>query len=301
MAAPEGTVAAVIATHNRLELLRAVIEAVRTQSRRPDEILVVDNASTDGTREALAEEFRDVSVIRLPLNSGASGAFRAGLEAAYERGHDRFWILDDDAVPAPTALEELLRASQSADGDPPMVLASRVEWIDGELHPMNVPRMDARRARLAFDLAAGGRLPIRACSWVSILVHREAVRRHGLPHAEYFMWNDDSEYTARILRTDLGFFVPASVVQHRSATASVPVERGGPAMYYEFRNKLWMIRSGSWGPTEKGLLVLETLAVLRTFLVRGRFAPAALRIAARGVAHGIFGRRPTERSAGDHL
>ncbi|GAA6756682.1 hypothetical protein Thermus77420_21580 [Thermus thalpophilus] len=108
-------VCAVIVTHNRKELLRECLRAVLAQTRPVDHILVVDNASTDGTADMLREEFSQVEVLRLPENQGGAGGFHEGMKRAYELGYEWMWLMDDDALPSRTALEELLLFSEEAD------------------------------------------------------------------------------------------------------------------------------------------------------------------------------------------
>jgi rhamnopyranosyl-N-acetylglucosaminyl-diphospho-decaprenol beta-1,3/1,4-galactofuranosyltransferase len=289
---PSG-VAAVVLTRDRRDMLAECLGALAAQTRPPDAIVVLDNASSDGTAEYVRDSHPDVRLIRSEENTGAAGGYRIALAAAQELGHAWLWTLDDDAIAAPDALERLLDATEvRAPGLPgPSVLASRVVWTDGSLHAMNVPRPDARDPRLAFEIASAGLAPMRSCSWVSALFAREAVARHGLPHAEYFFWSDDAEYTARLLEDGIGYFVDASVVEHRTAVAGLPIDRGGAAMYYEFRNKLWMVRSGPWSPVEKMRLLTEVQADVRSYLRASRFSREALATTARGVAHGLRGRR----------
>src|SRR3712207_5668423 len=134
------TVCAVVVTYNRVDLLRECLEAVTGQTRAPDAVLVVDNASTDGTREMVREEFPAVELLELPANEGSAGGFHEGMKAAVARGVDWLWVMDDDTIPAPDALELLLDAPAHLDGlPPPALLASKVLWTDGRLHPMNWP------------------------------------------------------------------------------------------------------------------------------------------------------------------
>jgi GT2 family glycosyltransferase len=71
------------------------------------------------------------------------------------------------------------------------------------------------------------------------------VKAVGLPVAEYFIWNDDFEFTARVLKHRRGVFVPGSVVLHKTkARADTDVDPG-QRFYYEVRNKLWLFRRSS--------------------------------------------------------
>lgn len=87
-------VAAVVVTYNRKELLRECLQALLNQTRPLDEIIVVDNASTDGTDQMIPEEFPQITHVRLPENIGGAGGFHEGMKLAYEKGHDWIWVMD---------------------------------------------------------------------------------------------------------------------------------------------------------------------------------------------------------------
>src|SRR4051794_9178418 len=88
------SVCAVVVTFNRRDLLESCLAALGEQTRHVDEIIVVDNASTDGTAGFVAAEFPDVTVLVLPANVGGAGGFHAGLGAALAKGHDWLWVMD---------------------------------------------------------------------------------------------------------------------------------------------------------------------------------------------------------------
>jgi rhamnopyranosyl-N-acetylglucosaminyl-diphospho-decaprenol beta-1,3/1,4-galactofuranosyltransferase len=93
-------VAAVVVTFNRKHLLIECIQGLLVQTVRPDRIYIVDNASTDGTAESLAEagylNNPLIQYVCLGSNCGGAGGFSAGLEIAYKAGFDWFWLMDDD-------------------------------------------------------------------------------------------------------------------------------------------------------------------------------------------------------------
>lgn len=242
-------VCAVLVTYNRSVLLRECLDAVLGQTV-PLEVIVVDNASTDATPAVLADYEGRVRVLSLSSNSGGAGGFHAGLVAALPSDAAWFWLMDDDTVPRPDCLERLLAADQRAGGRAE-VLASRVEWTDGRRHPMNQGEVDTRFDQ-AESAAAVGCVAVRRASFVSVLIARAAVLRHGLPMADYFIWVDDAEYTMRITREGLGLLVPDSVAVHK--TTYFELDGLTPRFYYHVRNGLWLLRfspaveGGRWGP-----------------------------------------------------
>jgi len=280
------SVAAVVVTHNRVAHLERCLHVLREQTRPLDEIVVFDNAGSDGTAEFLAGVSDEVSVLRSDRNIGSAGAFYSAIEEARSKGHDWFWLMDDDCRPREDALERLLEAVPE-DGPVPMILGSRVLWSgDNRPHPMNqpIPKLDP----VALAEAAGmGLLPIRANSFVSCLLHRDAVQHHGLPDREYFIWNDDLEYTARVLRRDVGYLVPASVVFHDTPERHTAHFATPAKFYFEVRNKLFMLRGRSWSPVERArwakALVVDTAGFLRT----QRYSRESLRAVGRGLRDGL--------------
>ena len=254
-------VTAVVVTYNRRLLLLEALAAVHAQSRAPDGVIVVDNASTDDTAAAVRTYFPSVQLAELARNTGGAGGFAYGTALALGGAADLIWIMDDDAVPEQHALRAMLEARRSHPGQPPALIASRVLWTDGRAHPMNTPRtkpLVTKAERLA--AAAAGCLPIRSASFVSILVDASECRRRGLPLADYFLWNDDFEFTARLLRGNTGLLCPASVVVHKTRTFGSTDVEPGQRFFYEVRNKIWTLKARSpLAPLERVLYGGSTL------------------------------------------
>jgi GT2 family glycosyltransferase len=212
---------AVIVSYNRLSMLPNVVDAVTNQTRKPDLIIIVDNNSTDGSREwlnQLAVNRTDIFVMLLERNCGGAGGFHYGIKKAYGTGADWIWVMDDDALPDSDALENLLRSSvfEADQCDRLGFLASRVNWKDGSPHLMNIPGPMIGSA--PDDTNAFGLQRIEKASFVSILISRAAVREVGYPIKEFFIHSDDVEYTLRITSSGFSaFLIPASQVQHLTA------------------------------------------------------------------------------------
>lgn len=249
-------IAAVIVTYNRSDKLMKVLDSLSEQTLPPELIVVVDNASTDDTQDLVRARAKDLPALRylrLPKNIGGAGGFHEGVKAAYEQGANYIWISDDDAYPDPDALQKLLEAILAFEERyqwRPSFACSRVEWTDGSLCEMNTPQPVwdwARFVRPDSPWALVG-----SCSFVSVLVPRWAVREHGLPIADYFIWFDDAEYTRRLSRSYPGIFCPESRVTH-----DIPENKG--VNYGLVTDKsLWKFKYGARNETsfhrrERGL------------------------------------------------
>ena len=108
----------VIVTYNRLEKLKYTLKCFDNQTVVPEYIIVVDNASDDGTAEYLAtwranESTTKKIVISNDTNLGGSGGFYTGLNRALKESAQWIWVQDDDAFPESDAIE---KASIFLDG-----------------------------------------------------------------------------------------------------------------------------------------------------------------------------------------
>jgi rhamnopyranosyl-N-acetylglucosaminyl-diphospho-decaprenol beta-1,3/1,4-galactofuranosyltransferase len=288
----EGThpprVVAVIVTWNRRDLLLEALAAVYAQNRPADAVIVIDNASTDGTSAAVQSSFPGVQLATLGVNYGGAGGFAYGMALALAAGADLIWLMDDDTVPEPDALLALLAARDRHPGRPPALVASRVLWTDGRAHPMNTPRTKPlATAKERHAAAATGCIPIRSASFVSILVEAAECRRRGLPQADFFLWNDDFEFTTRLLRGRAGLLCPASVVTHKTKTFGGTEADPGERFFYEVRNKIWTLRTSSLAPPERMLYAGSTLRRWVRTYARSRHRQALRSALSRGLAAGV--------------
>jgi rhamnopyranosyl-N-acetylglucosaminyl-diphospho-decaprenol beta-1,3/1,4-galactofuranosyltransferase len=295
-------VIAVVVTYNRRQLLLESLAAVQAQTRPADRVIVVDNASTDESAAAVRERFPGVRLERLARNTGGAGGFAFGMALALAGDADLIWLMDDDTVPEPGALAALLDARDRHPGGPPALIASRVVWTDGRPHPMNTPRVKpfARQAERRAAAAAGCQ-PIRSASFVSVLVDAGAAARRGLPLADYFLWNDDFEFTTRLLRGQAGLLCPASVVVHKTAAFGGTDADPGPRFFYEVRNKIWTLRAGAaLAPAERVMYGGSTLRRWARTFARSRDRRALRSSLVKGIAAGVRTRpRPTETVLAD--
>lgn len=278
---------AIVVTHNRKELLRECLSALTTQTRPPERMLVVDNVSSDGTRAMVAREFPGVEVLTLATNEGSAGGFHEGMKRAHSEGAEWLWLMDDDTIPSPSALAELLEAPSRLDAaHPPALLVSKALWRNGQMHPMNTPWPARKQSERMIDGAERGLMPLGSATWVSLLVHRGAVDRHGLPLKHFFIWSDDIDYTGRILAREPGYLVPTSVVVHKTETAHTAMSSPPDRFYFHVRNTLFIIRGPGRSGRDKLVFVWLLASSSAEYLVRNP-GLASLTGILRGVRDGL--------------
>jgi rhamnopyranosyl-N-acetylglucosaminyl-diphospho-decaprenol beta-1,3/1,4-galactofuranosyltransferase len=206
------SVCALIVTFNRRELLARCIDAVLAQSEPVAELLVVDNASTDGTPELLRE--RGVRFIRLEENGGSSGGFAAGVAAAREAEADWLWMMDDDAEPAPDTLARLLASAAAREPDT-AALCPAVARPDGSIDLGHRGRWRRKPRPLPLDAYRDGTAPeLDFFTFVGLLLPMRVARAADPPKADLFIWCDDYEYSFRIRRHGRIRLVPEARILH---------------------------------------------------------------------------------------
>lgn len=217
-----------IHTWNDADVIAGVIDAVLAQSRTVEEILIVDNASTDGTAERAYPEI--VTLVRHKLNLGTSGSVKTAIEYARAHGYGWLWVLDADSMPRPDALELLINLVEAEDpgaaqevgvvcSSHNLVRLGRVLHHGRLLTPggPRLPRLSPDRNSLDCD----------SVIWSGALINLAVVERVGLPRAGTLgCWEDlsldygDTEYTYRVHRA--GY----KIIVHRDSIIDHPLGRG---------------------------------------------------------------------------
>ncbi len=194
------SVASVTVAYNAARVLPRQMEALLRQTRPLQEMVVVDNASTDGTSDLLTERYPQVTVLRMSENLGMGGALAAGLAyAALGKRHDWVWTFDGDSVPNDDALQSLLEGEASldnAEGETGIVAALPIHretgdcyhpllWRDGFVKPSD----ELLRQPIWFaDLVISS----------GCMMRRSVVEKVGLPRADFFIDFVDFEYCLRV-------------------------------------------------------------------------------------------------------
>ncbi|MEH6671179.1 glycosyltransferase [Halopseudomonas sp.] len=241
---------AVIVSYNRSSLLERCLESIFNQTVMPCSVVVVDNASTDNTVAMLHDKqwvgSPRFQLLRLSENTGGAGGFGAGMEYAFSQGADWVWMMDDDAVPHPEALEKLMAAVKDVNAlyGSLAVCGSETSWIT----PLT--GFENKRTRRAADIPNIG-----SVEWLPFLgftISKEVFSKLGLPDAGFFIAADDFEYSLRAQSHGVRrLIVGNSLIEHpRSEVYLVSIFgkevtclRLPPwKRYYDTRNRIFIAR-----------------------------------------------------------
>lgn len=233
-----GKVAVNILTFNRLELLKEVLEAVRKQTRKPDAIIVVNNSSTDGSREWL-EKQNDIILVNQE-NVGSSGGQYTGIKTAYELGYDWIWIMDDDVVPQIDCLSKLCEFPDDKLVRAPIRLRRNgevgfFEAISYDIvHPLRsfwIEIFNESHLKKEIIYAEG-------LTFEGPMFHMSLVTKIGLPEKAFFIYGDDTEYFIRAKKNGFKTALIRDAKLNRKLPSETVFDEFNWKYYYIIRNTI---------------------------------------------------------------
>ncbi|MEZ5286827.1 MAG: glycosyltransferase family 2 protein [Vicinamibacterales bacterium] len=197
----------VLVTYQAEAFIRASLDAVAAQSRLPDRVVLVDNASTDGTRRVVHEAIQGWPIPVQVVDAGRNLGFAAANNHAVDllAGCDLIALLNPDAVPAPDWLSTLLAA---AEAHPECAsFASRLMWahrpgvLDGAGDCCHVSGLVWREGhgRALDDVPRAGRSgPVFAACAAAALYRRDDWVRAGGLDERFFCYVEDVDLGYRL-------------------------------------------------------------------------------------------------------
>lgn len=241
------TIAAVVVTYNRLQLLKDCIESLRQQTRKLDVIMVINNSSTDGTGEWLNDQ-NDLQIIHQDNGGGAAGFYR-GMKEAYEKGFDWIWVMDDDVEPGPTCLVEMLSSNEAHNNEYDVLQPSRrytdenLNWQYGGKFNFSNPFKDEAIHHIS-DAEFGERRILRFVSFPfeGPMFSRRVIEKVGFADKRFFICYDDTDYAIRVDRAGFkaGLVRDAFLIKKiKPCTTGLSVDW---KLYYKVRNQIILDR-----------------------------------------------------------
>ena len=233
----------VIVTFNRIELLKRSIESVR--ANQPFGIIVINNGSTDGTKEWLDSQ-PDLIVIH-QKNVGGSGGFYTGIKHAYNMGADWIWCMDDDVFPRADCLKNLLdNATDKNIGilAPRRIMDGKIFCHDFQGYNLTRPFKSMYRQRLVNEQVTSPTF-IAGTAFEGPFIRREVVEKIGLPNKDLFIFCDDTDYCIRTIQAGFKIlYVPQALMdKHKFFSQdswAVRSQKKKWKRFYQVRNSAYL-------------------------------------------------------------
>lgn len=235
------TVGIVVVSWNKKDYLLKLLDAI-LQLRYPNyNVVVVDNASNDGSTECVRSLFPSVTLLVNETNIGGTGGFNTGIEFCINEKYDYIWLLDNDALIEQDSLDHLVNAATSDrtigvvgskilnSENPSFVvkLGARIDWSVGLVRSICQNMRD--RQEYATGLIDADYIP-----FCSALISRECFLVTGRLDERFFLYWDDSDFCVRASKAGFRTVVALdSKVFHPSFT-----EKSRNQNYYLIRNTL---------------------------------------------------------------
>ena len=235
-------VVSVILNTNRRDDTLECLASLAVSTYPNHRAIVLDNASTDGSVEAIRSRFPDTEIVPLPANLGYAGNNNVGIDVAIADGADWVFVLNEDTVLAPECLTRLVRAGEA---DAKTGIVGPMVYHHGE--PDVIQSAGGRLSRswdathLAQNDPDRGQFSTpRPVDWISgcaILVRRAVIEQVGAIDARYFYYWEETEWCLRARRAGWGIVhVPAAQLWHKGVQRDY---RPAPTVtYYATRNRL---------------------------------------------------------------
>lgn len=208
-------VACVIVTYNRLELLKMAIMSLRKQSYVDNNIIIVNNGSTDGTKEWLTGQ-TDLIVIN-QTNLGGAGGFYSGMKYAFENGYEWIWMMDDDGVADKYQLENLLKGAKRLNSN---FVNALVCNIDNKERLAFGHDIDGHHISLAKEAKRMTEIKNSINPFNGTLVHRSVIEKIGFIKKEMFIWGDEVEYMNRAMKAGYVLYTITDAIHYHPAARS---------------------------------------------------------------------------------
>jgi rhamnopyranosyl-N-acetylglucosaminyl-diphospho-decaprenol beta-1,3/1,4-galactofuranosyltransferase len=202
----EERVIAVVVTHRRPDDLAKSLDALVSQSRLPDHLIVVDNDADDRVRDIVAGQPVPTTYLGSHRNLGGAGGFALGMLHALALGADWVWLADDDGRPRDgEVLATLLTCARRHDLAEVSPMVCNLDEPERLAFPL---RRGLKWRRLVSELRTDGHgdlLPGIASLFNGALFRAETVEAVGVPDLRLFIRGDETELHRRLVRTGLPF------------------------------------------------------------------------------------------------
>ena len=241
-------ITSVIVTYNRKDCLNKLLNIYDDLLDKPDNIVIVNNNSNDGTEELLnnwIKKKQDYSkyIVNTEQNLGGSGGFYLGIKKALELDSDWVYVSDDDAYPNNNVISIFKEFIQNNDVENIAAICGTV--LNGGIidigHRRRIKRGTFRIKEFCVEENEYSEtFELDLFSYVGTIINSKYLLRYGITEKDFFIYYDDTEHSLRLSKYGKILCIPNAVIQHNVANSNEKdIYWKG---YYLERNKLITIK-----------------------------------------------------------
>jgi GT2 family glycosyltransferase len=230
-------VTVVIVTYNRLEMLKKCLNSLKNQTLKINQILLIDNASNDGTSDwvkVVSNDFPKIEYLRLDENLGGAGGFRKGLLRAFEFESDYIWLMDDDVEADINCLDTLVTLSSGVAAVQPTRInpdGTKVYWHH-HFDPFSTIKIPTNLERNKDYF-----VNVNVSCFEGLFMPFHVAKNTELPFEDFFISEDDTLY-GFLLSLRYPLLYTSKAIIRRQAPPPVGIDSW--KLYYCVRNRIWI-------------------------------------------------------------
>lgn len=232
---------AIIVTYNRIELLKECIDCCYQQSLSFENIVVINNASTDGTKEYLKElelEKDNIKCITLNENIGGAGGFYTGIKEILEYDIDYVLLIDDDAMICENYIDTInnyIQICKLPAYSGTVMCDDKIQYDHRKYLYKNYKLLESKdndymKKFFDYDIS----------TFCGVVIDVKIIKKIGLPEKDFFIWFDDFEYSLRLNVYGKIRNINSIYLNHK--TKLNQVQSYNWKSYYGLRNELYIIK-----------------------------------------------------------
>lgn len=229
---------ALIVTYNGESYIEDCLNSLLHQTVSID-ILVVDNASEDRTREIVDEYFTKVNLINVGYNSGFAHANNIGLKYAIDENYDYVLMINEDTIAEKTLVSELIKYANNNTATIPKIYSDpfkKIIWYAAG----NVDFKTGIASNIQDEYRYTDQcINVNFMTGCCMLVHTDIIKKVGFFDEDFFMYYEDTDLSLRMYENGINMiYVPSTYIWHR-----IQNRKDKPyKIYYMMRNRLYWIR-----------------------------------------------------------
>ncbi len=267
----------VLVNYNGLKFMPACLETLKRVDYAEFEIIIVDNASSDGSAEWTEQNYRELNLIRLEQNTGVVGGNNAGMQWCIANGCDYVLLLNNDTEVEPDFLSKLM-----CHADQNTLLVPKIYFYDNRevlnSHFGHFDFWNGRNVEWFYDqpdTEKSSQLCVGTMSnTCAMLIPRAVLDKIGMMDENYFMYFDDNDFIHRAVFAGASLkFVPDSMIYHKESSSSGGQSLSPFTLYYLTRNRLYFMSKFQKNPVALAYFYsrffMGRSVALAKFLVQG--------------------------------